>query len=348
MSNSLGFNNMMIVGKYVNTVNDLINIMKINKKYKILCDEYHFNPVKIYNKTELKLFPKLHTYHFYTIFDYYPEDPNLDYVYEFEIVINYHPLKTNEKYLKSCEYIDINNLKNKYNSTTLRRHNINDTRAFISNIELGKKVKYIEYGAFSGICAKTITLSDSIEQLGTFQNNTLLTEIVIPDLITEIPSYCFYGCCELQKVTLGKNVKKINNFSFAGCEKLKNIDLTNVNELNICSFINCCSLTDVILSTNITIIPSCCFAGCSHLENINLEYVKIIDESGLRHTNIKYIYLINIEKIDKLGVAMNKFIEVYLGSKLNICESSIHTKFLVCPEKFKNKINVINAEIQYY
>lgn len=348
MNSSLGFNNMMIIGKYVNTINDLINIIKISKKYKFLCNEYYFNPVKINNGIELRLFPKLHTYHFYTIFDYSPNDPNLDYVYEFEVVINDHPFKTNEKYLKSCEYIDINNLKNKYNSTTLKRHNFSDTQVFIPYIELGENVKYIENGTFDYINIKTITLPIGIERLGTFQNNELLTEIVIPDLITEIPPHCFYRCYELQKVTLGKSVKKINNFSFGRCEKLKSIDLTNVNELNMCSFINCYSLTDVKLSKNITIIPSSCFAGCSNLENINLEYIKIIDDSGLRHTNIKYLYLINIEEIDKLGIAMNDFIEVYLGSKLNMCKSSIHTKFLVCPERFKNIFNTINAEINYY
>ena len=51
---------MMIVGKYFETNDDYINVMKVCKKYHDLVRMYHFNPI-----SECELFENMETQHFY-------------------------------------------------------------------------------------------------------------------------------------------------------------------------------------------------------------------------------------------------------------------------------------------
>ena len=57
----LMIDSIMIVGKYFETNNDFINMMKVTKKYHDLVKMYHFNPID-----ECELFENMETQHFYT------------------------------------------------------------------------------------------------------------------------------------------------------------------------------------------------------------------------------------------------------------------------------------------
>lgn len=54
---------------------------------------------------------------------------------------------------------------------------------------------------------------------GIFQNSGLLN-INIPNSVTEIQPYAFYGCHLLTSIEMPKNLTKIGNFAFNGCESL--------------------------------------------------------------------------------------------------------------------------------
>ena len=51
---------MMIIGKYFETSNDFINVIKLNSRYKDICAMYRMNPI-----SDTRLFPKMETQHFY-------------------------------------------------------------------------------------------------------------------------------------------------------------------------------------------------------------------------------------------------------------------------------------------
>jgi hypothetical protein len=51
---------LMIIGKYFNTNEDFINVMKVNKKYQELVLMYKFNPI-----SDISLFKNIQTQHFY-------------------------------------------------------------------------------------------------------------------------------------------------------------------------------------------------------------------------------------------------------------------------------------------
>ena len=56
-----------------------------------------------------------------------------------------------------------------------------------------------------------------------YLNSEELTELVIPEDITEIKAYAFYYCASIKKVTIGKNVTSIGTKSFGMCHSLTQV-----------------------------------------------------------------------------------------------------------------------------
>lgn len=54
-------------------------------------------------------------------------------------------------------------------------------------------------------------------QANAFENYSGLTEVVIPDTVTEIHQAAFYHCENLKSVKLPKNIEAIENYAFASC-----------------------------------------------------------------------------------------------------------------------------------
>ena len=56
--------------------------------------------------------------------------------------------------------------------------------------------------------------------------------------VTEINAYCFENCVSLEKVTFLGKVTKIGEKAFYNCEKLTDIDLSNVEIISSKAFYN--------------------------------------------------------------------------------------------------------------
>lgn len=78
-----------------------------------------------------------------------------------------------------------------------------------------------------------------------------LTEITIPDYITNIRYNAFTNCNKLQTVTIGNNIKKIGAYAFSDCSALKNITIPDsVMQIDTAAFSRCTSLTTITVSKN--------------------------------------------------------------------------------------------------
>ena len=129
------------------------------------------------------------------------------------------------------------------------------------------------------------TVPDGVTSIGdsVFSGCTSLTEIVIPDSVTEIRSNwgydgcdgAFSGCTSLSKVDLPKKLTTIEAGTFRDCTSLKEIVIPDsVTEIRcnwgLGAFSGCTSLSKVDLSKNLTMIYEYTFSGCTSLAEIDI------------------------------------------------------------------------------
>ena len=104
-----------------------------------------------------------------------------------------------------------------------------------------------------------------------FENCEKLTNINIPDGVTDIDDFAFAYCAKLTGIKLPDSVTSIGHYAFDGCARLKSIDIpdgvTNISEH---AFSGCTSLTNINLPDGITSIGEHAFSGCTSLTNINI------------------------------------------------------------------------------
>ena len=116
-------------------------------------------------------------------------------------------------------------------------------------------------------------------------NDKTVSEVVIPNCVTEIDSSAFEDCLNLESITIPDSVTKIDSSAFASCISLESIIIPNsVTDISRSIFRNCTSLKNVTLPNNIDIIPGSMFEGCSSLESIVIpDNVTQIDSSAFKN-----------------------------------------------------------------
>ena len=73
-----------------------------------------------------------------------------------------------------------------------------------------------------------------------------MTNIVLPDSITELGKFAFGMCYGLSNITIPKGVTTIHNWTFACCENLQSVViLPNVSKISQSAFDGCTKLTTV-------------------------------------------------------------------------------------------------------
>ena len=96
-----------------------------------------------------------------------------------------------------------------------------------------------------------------------YLNDDLITELVIPDDVTEIKSYTFGGCSSITKVTIPDHVTSIGSSAFRTCSALTTVEIGNsVTSIGSSAFSNCSFLTTIKIPDSVTSIGSYTFDGC--------------------------------------------------------------------------------------
>ncbi|MBQ0029681.1 MAG: leucine-rich repeat domain-containing protein [Bacteroidales bacterium] len=104
---------------------------------------------------------------------------------------------------------------------------------------------------------------------------------VIPDQVAKIGEEAFWGCGNLNEVTLTGNVVIVAKKAFMACTALDHIDIpSRVEKIDENAFENCTNLTVVNFSNGITSIGNQAFKNCKKLKRADLpmSLVKIGDE----------------------------------------------------------------------
>ena len=98
-----------------------------------------------------------------------------------------------------------------------------------------------------------------------FDEEELLTNLVIPDTITAIRDSAFYRFNCITSATLHSNVTSIGGYSFYQCTGLTSIDLASVRTIGQYAFYGCTRLPSITLPSTLTTIGQYAFYGCSGL-----------------------------------------------------------------------------------
>ena len=82
-----------------------------------------------------------------------------------------------------------------------------------------------------------------------YLNNILVTDLVIPNEVTSIGDYKFYGCSRLRSVTIPDSVTSIGNYAFSNCGSLTSVTIPDsVTSIGNYAFSDCISLKDIYIT----------------------------------------------------------------------------------------------------
>lgn len=144
----------------------------------------------------------------------------------------------------------------------------------------------------STIDGKTVISLRGSYNEGAFQYCAGLTEIIIPNTITEIGSYAFSNCTGLKEVTLPYGTTYIGGEAFEKCSGLKSITIPNsVTAIGARAFMDCSGLKEIILSESLTKISTQTFLRCNKLTNV------VLPDSITTLDNYAFSDCTNLEKI---------------------------------------------------
>ena len=166
-------------------------------------------------------------------------------------------------------------------------------------------VERIEANAFSNNKTITSIIFDDIENskctyIGTSAfANTNITEIVLPDSVTELGNATFRYCYNLTKANIPKSLKVIPGYLFSS-SKIKSIEIPEgVTTLNQACFRSCTLLETINIPSTVTSLGAEIFYNDPSLNNVELEtsnYVFNEDKTILMDKDEKTVYEIFTNK----------------------------------------------------
>ena len=96
-----------------------------------------------------------------------------------------------------------------------------------------------------------------------YLNNEPLTHLVIPESVTEIGSYAFADCIDLENVTIPSGLTTLGEGAFKGCDSLTALTITdNMEQINLDAFSGC---TINEIGVHISDLAKYCTANNTHL-----------------------------------------------------------------------------------
>lgn len=119
-----------------------------------------------------------------------------------------------------------------------------------------------------------IVLPDTISEVGAnaFAHCTNLSDITLSDSQKKLSGWLFMDCNSLEHITIPENIKRIGTGAFAQCTNLKEIHLPEkLQVINPQAFLDCQSLTEIFIPRFVKSIGAGAFDGCTELREITVD-----------------------------------------------------------------------------
>ncbi|MBO7344655.1 MAG: leucine-rich repeat protein, partial [Clostridia bacterium] len=137
-----------------------------------------------------------------------------------------------------------------------------------------------------------------------YLDNELITDVVIPNAVTNLGDYAFYNCENLTTINLTENITSIGDYAFCNCKNLTTINLTeNITSIGDYAFCNCTLLSNVKLPEQLTHLGASAFMNCKGITKISVPSgVKIIGNSAFKGCdNLEEITL--VDGLEDIGLS---------------------------------------------
>lgn len=122
-----------------------------------------------------------------------------------------------------------------------------------------------------------------------FNASKTLTAVYVPSTVKDIGDSAFFGCNNLDRVSIQGGNLKIGNSAFAGCRSLKRVVFNGAAaELGNNAFTNCSKIA-IYYTQNVTAIGECAFIGSGLSGELDLRGVKNIKSGAFNGCEITSI-----------------------------------------------------------
>lgn len=188
----------------------------------------------------------------------------------------------------------------------------------ITGVYINDLAKWCGIG-FSNSGANPLYYADAV-----YVNNEKISELVIPDGVTTVSNYAFYGLESIESVTIPDSVTSVGSYALYNCPNLTEVyynAATVSTELLSQSnyYDNASNVALVVLGDNVTSIDVDAFAGCDELRKI------FIPRSVTEIENGAFEDCTNLATVE-YGGSQEDWEQVYIGD---------------------NNDNLLNAQINY-
>ena len=112
---------------------------------------------------------------------------------------------------------------------------------------------------FGDNCSNPVCYSNNL-----YIDNTLVSNLIIPETVTEIKQFTFCGAECLTAVTIPNTVTSIGDYALKGCTGLTEIAIPNsVMSIGDYAFYGCRGFSEIIIPDSVASIGICAFSNCS-------------------------------------------------------------------------------------
>ena len=122
-----------------------------------------------------------------------------------------------------------------------------------------------------------------------FNASKTLTAVYVPSTVKDVGDSAFFGCDNLDRVSIQGGNLKIGTYAFASCRSLKRVVFNGAAaELGNYAFMNCSKIA-IYYTQNVTTIGECAFLGSGLSGELDLRGVKNIKKSAFNGCEITSI-----------------------------------------------------------
>ena len=162
---------------------------------------------------------------------------------------------------------------------------------------------------------------DDFIALAPTESRAEIKDVVLDERTTEINTFAFNYCTELESINMPENLQKIGNTAFQHCESLSSpiVIPEGVTEIGQNTFYNCRKLPSITIPSTVTSIGRNAFYNCESIASINIPgSVQTIGQSAFNSCGS----LMNVTLNDGLqSIGQNAFASCYSLKSITIPNS---------------------------